>query len=173
MPVLENLGTTGLFEDTNAMALRLNAICDSVLEMDLDVVALTLALIGSMEASEVVNVYALGGLGYYLFGGDVSVDDASAAAALGTPGATFASSFRFDPDDEFGAFIGAGIAVAVQEAVEIFADYRFNFVEIDGDISGTATASAPGVAPVTSSSAASVEGDFDHGVARVGVNFGF
>jgi len=140
---------------------------------ELDVIALTLALIGSMEASETVNVYALGGLGYFLFDGDVGVDDTAAAAALGTPGATFASSFNFDPDDEFGVFVGAGVSVAVHEAVEIFADYRYNFVEIDADISGSATASAPGVAPVTSSAAARIEGDFDHGVARVGVNFGF
>jgi opacity protein-like surface antigen len=69
-----------------------------------------------------------------------------------------------DVDNEVGFHVGAGLNFPLQNNWELFAEYRYTFLELEGDIS----VSAMGI-----TESRSLEGDYDFGLLKVGVNYLF
>jgi opacity protein-like surface antigen len=93
--------------------------------------------------------------GYMLFGADYNIIDTDSNV----------HNVNMELDDEIGFHIGTGLNLAINYNMELFAEYRYTFLETEGEAEITDTL-MDGVL---------VEGDYeyDFGLAKLGVNFLF
>jgi len=107
--------------------------------------------------------------GYMLMGGNYNIFDmdTSFSSPLVYNGVNY--SVDMDMDDEVGFHVGAGLNFAVSYNMEFFAEYRYTFLETEGEteLSGT-DGNMTVILPIA-------EGDYEYnfGVMKVGMNFLF
>ena len=70
-----------------------------------------------------------------------------------------------DIDDSVGFHLGAGLNMPIQKNWELFAEYRYTFLELEGEVS----VSGMGI----TESEDIEKGDYDFGLLKVGVNYLF
>ncbi|MCI5150625.1 MAG: porin family protein [Candidatus Electrothrix sp. MAN1_4] len=93
--------------------------------------------------------------GYMLFGADYNIIDTDSNV----------HNVNMELDDEIGFHIGTGLNLAINYNMELFAEYRYTFLETEGEAETTDEMM----------DAALADGDYeyDFGVAKLGVNFLF
>ena len=90
--------------------------------------------------------------GYMLFGADYNSIETDSNA----------HNVNMELDNEVGFHIGTGLNLAVAYNMELFAEYRYTFLETDGEVSD----------PV-SGTTTEKEYEYDFGLAKLGLNFLF
>jgi opacity protein-like surface antigen len=150
---------------------------------DLDVDAQHIALTARAEipVRDVLALYVGGGISYNMF--DVEEPsltdlistladpaDAEAFAAFTAAGGTIAGGVDIDVDDAIGYHACAGVAVALSDSVELFGEYRFTWMDVEAKGSAEITATLGGVVVEQRSQSGKVDGSYDFGLARVGIN---
>ncbi len=133
------------------------------LELEADIVTFGLSAILRAPIADTVQVYGLGGINYNSIDVDVNFD----RAALGLPAGVDARA-DVDIDDELGFHLGAGINVELSPNVEIFAEYRYTFLSVDAETSVSFSG-----AGMDWRESETVEGDYDFGLFKAGLNFMF
>ena len=128
---------------------------ESGIKEDLDVTTIGLSALFRAPLGRKAGIYFLGGLDYNIADLDISLDRA-------VWGPTMNASA--DVDDEFGFHLGAGINLLLHKNVELFAEFRYTFLALDADLSVTSGAYGD---------SARVEGDYDFGLFKIGINYKF
>lgn len=124
--------------------------------LDQDVTSLGLSAIFRGPLGPQLDGYMLFGANYNIFDTDVSFDSPSYASYY---------SASMELDDQVGFHVGAGVNFAVTYNMELFAEYRYTFLETDGEMEISDIYGATSID----------EGDFsyDFGLAKLGLNFLF
>jgi len=74
-------------------------------------------------------------------------------------------------DDAIGCHACVGASVALSDSVELFGEYRFTWLDIDGEASVELTAIMNGVVDEEIRETRDLdEGSYDFGLARIGIN---
>lgn len=135
-------------------------------ELEVDIAALALTARADVPLTTRFALYAGGGIGYYFIDvdEDVTVSPAEPFTGIGAP-----TDIDTDAGEEFGFHVTAGAAFLIFDNIELFADYRFTF--LDADIDSDATISS-----VEGEALAGLSNDvdgLDFGLIRIGVNMWF
>ena len=123
------------------------------ISLEQDLTTIGVSVVYRAPLGENVLGYLLCGLDYNIVDMDASIDPA-----------VYGISMNTDVDNELGFHIGAGLNFVLQSNWELFAEYRYTFLELEGDIS----VSAMGI-----SADESFDGDYNFGLVKVGVNYLF
>lgn len=123
----------------------------------LDVITLGLTGRLSMEPAPSLLTYVGAGVGFYI----LEADNEGVRESLSGTGFGFA---EIDGDKEFGAHIVLGCEVVLTKRWEVFAEYRYTFL----DSGYTLSYSPDRDSPVGTERDAF---DYDHGAIRIGVNY--
>lgn len=120
---------------------------------DLDLTTIGISAVFRAPLAEKIKGYLLGGIDYNIADLDVNpnydVPIVSASA---------------DVDDEVGFHLGGGLNFMLQKNWELFAEYRYTFLELNGDISYSYAN-----LPVSYS----LDEDKDFGLLKIGINYLF
>jgi opacity protein-like surface antigen len=123
------------------------------LEQDLTTIGISAvcrtALAGSMHG------YLLGGIDYNIAEMDAILDSAVYGSSMNAD---------VDVDNEMGFHLGAGLNFALHSNWELFAEYRYTFLKLEGDIS---------VSGMGMTLSEAVEGDYNFGLLKAGINYLF
>jgi len=150
--------------------------------LDIDTTHIALSVRFDIPVTEALAVYVGGGASYNMIDVDApsiesliatAMDPAEAAAydAFVAAGGTLSGGVDVDVDDSFGYHACAGISLALSDSVELFGEYRFTWMDIEGEINAELTAMQGGVTVEQVSESAEIEEDsYNFGLARVGVN---
>ncbi len=142
------------------------------IDLDLDITALSMvAGIGGSPA-ERMRWYALGGAGYYIPDATAEIDTSGVAEGFDAPGLTVSATADIDMDNALGWILGAGVAYELTERLEVFTDYRYTMLKLEAKISGSVEATYFGQS-ISEEFSSNVDGDYNHGIARVGLNYIF
>ncbi|MDL1978801.1 MAG: porin family protein [Deltaproteobacteria bacterium] len=125
------------------------------ISLEQDLTTIGVSAVYRAALGENVHGYLIGGLDYNIVDMDASIDPAVYGISMNAD---------VDVDNEVGFHVGAGLNFPLQNNWELFAEYRYTFLELEGDIS----VSAMGI-----TESRSLEGDYDFGLLKVGVNYLF
>jgi len=128
---------------------------DDEITADFDVQSIGISIGAKAKAAKNCEVYGLFGPNYNM--GDLEIDIDQTYA----PGA----SAETDTDDSVGFHVAAGSAYNITPDISIFIEYRYTFLDFEGDIVVIRTDG--------SRTDGDLEGSFDFGVAKVGLNYLF
>ena len=145
---------------------------DFPLDAQIDTEVYAFALTGRLgfRPLEFLYMYGGGGVGYYFFNTDSQSVRESLVASGGGTGMTRTTNISLDTEEEFGFHVGGGIEFHLTPHWEIFVDYRLVSVDIDTTVKRS-TLSLPSGNRSQTRSAFSL--DYDHTLARVGLNYVF
>lgn len=101
-----------------------------------------------------MGVYILAGANYNMVDADIGINQTT------SPGVRASA----DIDDAFGVHAGLGLRMTLADNIELFTEYRYTILELEGTIKAT-----DGISTVEED----VEGDYDFGLLKVGLNFLF
>ncbi|WP_446009714.1 outer membrane beta-barrel protein [Candidatus Electrothrix sp.] len=93
--------------------------------------------------------------GYMLFGADYNTIDTESNF----------HNVNMELDDEIGFHIGTGLNLAINYNMELFAEYRYTFLETEGDVEMTGG--------LLDASLTDGDYEYDFGLAKLGLNFLF
>ncbi len=150
------------------------------LDYDIDITHIALTARCGVEVLPNVKIYGGGGASYNMFDIDgIGIDALSGALAddpmlqafLGA-GGTLSGGIDFDVDNAIGYHVAAGVSFMVTEMIELFAEYRFTWMEVDLEASANIRAVAADGTVVYDEAITEDLGsaDYNFGLARVGVN---
>ena len=143
-------------DESDALASAFPTVGDTP-TVGLDVISLALTGRVSMEPAPSLLAYAGAGVGYYI----LEADNGEIRESLSGTGFGFAD---VQGDKEFGAHIVLGCELLLTKRWEIFAEYRYSFL----DSGYTASYSADRDSPVGTQRDSF---DYDHGALRFGLNY--
>ncbi|MCI5140619.1 MAG: porin family protein [Candidatus Electrothrix sp. ATG1] len=123
------------------------------LEQDLTSVGLSAVFRGPI--GPYVDGYMLFGANYNTIDTDISIQDPAIASLINT---------NMELDDEIGFHIGAGFNFAIAYNMEFFAEYRYTFLETEGEAE---------VSNMYETLTTGGDYEYDFGVAKIGLNFLF
>ena len=156
---------------------------DDLGTLDIDVQHIALSACIDLPLSDVLGFYVGGGVSYNMF--EVDEPDlanviaeladnqgmAQAYADLVAAGGTITGGLDIEIDDAIGYHACAGVSLALSDSVELFGEYRFTWLDIEGEASADVTVSLGGVVVQQISESQDLdEGSYDFGLARVGIN---
>ena len=134
--------------------------------------------------TEGVNVYVGGGGSYNTFDVDsgsglqwiaaeegMTVEELQQVIAdVEAAGALFTSSAELDVDDAWGYHVCGGIEFDISENMQLFAEYRYSVVEIEGEAELYYAVHSGGSVLFDQGAREKFEDDYDFGLVRVGLN---
>ncbi|CAK8725119.1 Opacity protein [Candidatus Electrothrix laxa] len=132
---------------------------DSTIDQDLTSIGLSAVFRGPLgplgPLGQQLEGYMLFGANYNSIDTDVSLKNSAASSGV---------SSNMELDDELGFHIGAGLNFAISYNMELFAEYRYTFLETEGeeelsDMYGTLTTTG--------------DYEYDFGLGKLGLNFLF
>jgi opacity protein-like surface antigen len=128
---------------------------DKAVSIEQDLTTFGLSGVYRAPLAEQLCGYLLGGLSYNVVDMDASLN-----------AAVYGSGFDvgIDVDNDIGMHLGAGLNFALQNNWELFTEYRYTFLELEGDVSVTSMQSAY---------REPIKGDYDFGLLKVGANYRF
>lgn len=155
------LGIQMKFPMSNTVAIEValtrfsDSFADSGIAIDQELTSLGVSALFQAPVAASTNAYFLGGLNYNLVDMDVTI-----APGVFPPGVTA----TMDTDDAMGVHIGIGLDHQLNKNIGIFAEYRYTILDLEGEITAT-----NGFASMSQT----VEGDYDFGLLKAGINFSF
>jgi opacity protein-like surface antigen len=155
------LGIQMKFPVSNTVAIEValtrfsDSFTDSGIAIDQELTSLGVSALFQAPVAASTNAYFLGGLNYNLVDMDVTI-----APGVFPPGVTA----TMDADDAMGVHIGIGLDHQLNKNIGIFAEYRYTILDLEGEITAT-----NGISSVSQT----VEGDYDFGLLKAGINFSF
>lgn len=142
------------------------------IDLDLDITALSMVAGIGGSSTERMRWYALGGVGYYIPDATAEIDASGVAEIFDAPGLTVSATADIDMDNALGWILGAGVAYELTERLEVFTDYRYTMLKLEAKVSGVIEATYFGQ-EISEKFKSNVEGDYNHGIARIGLNYIF
>ena len=127
------------------------------ISLEQDLTTIGLSVVGRATLVQNLQGFLLAGVDYNIADIDASIDP---AAFEGIP-----MTANVDIDDSVGFHLGAGLNMPIQKNWELFAEYRYTFLELEGEVS----VSGMGI----TESEDIEKGDYDFGLLKVGVNYLF
>lgn len=155
------LGIQMKFPVSNTVAIEValtrfsDSFADSGIAIDQELTSLGVSALFQAPVAASTNAYFIGGLNYNLVDMDVTI-----APGVFPPGVTA----TMDTDDAMGVHIGIGLDHQLNKNIGIFAEYRYTILDLEGEITAT-----NGFASMSQT----VEGDYDFGLLKAGINFSF
>lgn len=155
------LGIQMKFPMSNTVAIEValtrfsDNFADSGIALDQELTSLGVSALFQSPIATSTNAYFLAGLNYNMVDVDVTVDP-----GVFPPGVTSS----MDVDDAMGVHIGVGLDHQLNKNIGIFAEYRYTVLDLEGEITAT-----NGFASMSQT----VEGDYDFGLLKAGINFSF
>lgn len=141
------------------------------MDMDLDVTALSLVTGMTVLQKDKTGLYVLGGAGYYTADADVTVDMSGILPQW--PGISGFADVDIDVENSIGWILGAGVEYTIAKQVAAFVDYRYAILTLDVTGKITTAVSVLGRTMTETGEYSQTDGDYNHGIARIGVNFVF
>jgi len=151
--------------------------------LDIDVQHIALSGRFALPVNDALALYVGAGVSYNIvdvdapglsaIAGDLAVSEGSGDeyAAFVAGGGTLSGGLDVNVDDAIGYHACAGLTLALSDSVELFGEYRFTWLDMEGDMSVNLTATLNGtVVEQLSESQKLDEGSYDFGLARIGVN---
>lgn len=146
------------FNENFSLELALSHFSDEYEEagilLEQDLTTIGISAISRTSVTEGVKVYLLGGLNYNIADVNASIDP----AVYGSIDADV------DVDDEMGFHIGAGMTFHILNNWDLFAEYRYTFLKLEGDVSTSFTGTYL---------SERIKGDYDFGLLKTGINYLF
>ncbi|MCI5224298.1 MAG: porin family protein [Candidatus Electrothrix sp. AR4] len=132
------------------------------MSIEQDLTTIGLSAVCRMPFAENMHGYLLGGMDYNI----IEVDFTAEPAIYN--GISVNRNADIDMDNEVGFHVGAGLNFAFQNNWELFTEYRYTFLETEGE--GVVSASTMG-----RMASKSIGGDYDYdfGLLKIGVNYLF
>lgn len=127
---------------------------DSGVSIEQELTSIGLSAVLRAPFSETATGYFLAGIDYNTVDMDADLDTSWSSGV----------EVEADIDNEFGFHLGFGAGFAVHKNLEIIVEYRYTILELEGDISASYR---------NMSISDDVEGDYDFGLLKVGVNYLF
>ncbi|MDO8266413.1 MAG: OmpW family outer membrane protein [Moraxellaceae bacterium] len=155
------LGIQMKFPMSNTVAIEValtrfsDNFADSGIALDQELTSLGVSALFQSPIATSTNAYFLAGLNYNMVDVDVTVDP-----GVFPPGVTSS----MDVDDAMGVHIGVGLDHQLNKNIGIFAEYRYTVLDLEGEITAT-----NGIVSMSQT----VEGDYDFGLLKAGINFSF
>ena len=155
------LGLQMKFPVSNTVAIEValtrfsDNFADSGVALDQELTSLGVSALVQAPIAASTNAYFLGGFNYNQIDVDVTV-----APGVFPPGVTSS----MDVDDAMGVHIGIGLDHKLNNNVGVFAEYRYTMLDLEGEITAT-----NGIIAISQP----VEGDYDFGLLKAGINFSF
>jgi hypothetical protein len=125
--------------------------------MDLDLTTIGLSVVGRVPLVRKLQGVLLAGVDYNMMNFDVDIGE---AASHGIP-----MTADVDMDDAVGIHVGGGLSLPFHTHWELFTEFRYTFVEFEGDMSVTGN----GVTVLEHMD----KSDYDFGLLKVGLNYLF
>lgn len=142
----------GKIDDTFSIEISGTHFKDTVLRMDLDITSLAVTGLAGVDVIEnTARLYVGAGLDYNMFNAHMD--------ALETIGINEDVKFQ----DAVGCHVCAGVSVNLNEALQVFAQYRYTWAKMKGDL----TADVSGQTEIQNNA---VDQDYKFGLFMVGVN---
>jgi opacity protein-like surface antigen len=150
------------------------------LDFDVDITHIALTARGGFELMPNLRLYGGGGVSYNMF--DVNspgldallaeLDDDAMLQAFLAAGGRVTGGLDFDVENSIGYHAAVGVSYAINELVELFAEYRFTWLDVEMEASANIKATlADGTVIFDESFAEKMDdASYDFGLARVGVN---
>ena len=150
--------------------------------LDTDARHIALSARVELPAGDAVRFYLGGGASYNMFEVDEPpltdvIADLADSQGLGQVyadlvalGATVSGDLGVDIDDAIGYHACAGVSLALSDSVELFGEYRFTWLDIEGDAAANVTISVGGIALQEITERRDIDRSYDFGLARVGIN---
>jgi len=126
------------------------------ISLEQDLTTIGLSLVGRVKLVQNLHGFLLAGVDYNIPDTSVSVDS---SVSKGIP-----MTMNVHVDNAVGYHLGVGLNMPIQKNWELFAEYRYTFLKLEGDVS----ASAMGV-----TASEKIDGDYNFGLFMVGVNYLF
>lgn len=126
---------------------------DMGITIDQDLTTIGVSAVYRTPLVESIHGYLLGGVDYNIVETDVGIDPAVYGTSV---------SVDVDAENETGFHAGAGLNFPLQNNWELFAEYRYTFLELEYDLSAS-----------TTTLTASTEFDYNFGLLKVGANYLF
>ena len=148
--------------------------------MDVDARHIALSARFDIPVNDTLLLYVGGGISYNM----IEADEPAVAEVVDSMfgdgvaedfingGGTIEGGMDIDIDDAIGYHLCTGVSLALSDSVELFGEYRFTWLDIEGELDINITAMQGGVvqgAPISQTEKIE-EGSFDFGLARVGIN---
>jgi opacity protein-like surface antigen len=138
-----------------SVAMITDTFAGDTVEIDQDLTSIGLSIGAEVQAATRCTVYGLFGPNFNMVDLDIRND-----VEL-PPGA----SIKGDIDDEIGFHVAAGTTYQLAEHLNLFLEYRYTFLDLEGSVTGIRS---DGNRLVTE-----VEGSYDFGVAAAGLSYLF
>jgi opacity protein-like surface antigen len=124
-------------------------------EIELDYTSIAASLVWRADLSAPLGFFILGGFNYNIVDGDAKLDSRVFGNTV---------AIDFDLDNAVGFHVGAGLNIALADNLELFTEYRYTFLDLEGKIS----ARSQGVVVEES-----IDGSANFGIIKFGINLMF